>query len=946
MNRLLRFFLWTVALSLTASGYAAPPKGFKLTAPAQIDHLKRKNVLKTQARKPVKQQHHHHHCDPTSPVTQLQPAYPWEVVVDNKQTFRFIVMNYFTDLFDQTEVETVSKAAQDYINKYFFPSWRVQATVEFFVPPSMAALAEQFVIPGSYVTAIPQAGTYVPIFLVDQFSENVEPDFATAVHGSVSGIVMNGYSHLVYLSDDDTQGIYPNLPFGTPWIVIPAGTVESGNGINAAVAFNQSTGQGPTDFYSELALTLAHEMIEVMVNPTGLLYTIAGNPLGFGVPEGTPTRNQFYLHEAVDPVSHGNDNLLEFQGWLMPNFVLPAYFFPFANEVSHDTARYDLLGHVAGPFQPHKGTQFVIYQDQLFGDLTELSVGQYESTVDDPGITTFTSFGSIYEYEGWGLLADTEYRQDTKDKIVPYGERNAKVSNMDVKHAVRVLSGSHVGARKPLKQAPMAKAQSKHQAKFASGVLTPEDFPCGELTEPYLLPFQYIDDNGFLTQRYLIVNYLPVFLIPEQIDAAIPVMEKYFQENFLPYWNRKVDIIGNVTIATPNDPIPDYDGTFVPMFVIPDEFFDLDSFGADAITAGAFNTNNNLNPYSGPQISDYWKPFGGYTVPDLLLGNPYLIFPRHNIAGQVDVVAKVGDTVVAGPFIAVPLGSADPADLPFAAEGAIADPLDACFPLTPGSMDGKIGLNIREGCNSLVYPNNMADAGAIATLTGWVGGATGFSGSGALVFGATMSQPDMEALMAAVEANPTAIISISTLHGGLTDIQTFVGVETHELAELLVDPTYGDFIVYSNPPTDRAVLFVQYETADTMERLAEMITDGVNSYVANPFNLPAYFVPNLRTNNYDDLGMCWRALIPLSRDQILWQQEGGPTSIASTYGLLESSVGDLDFQNSGSIFNLHTFVAPFDTPSYENPDPEIPMDESPLAPIYEELQTLDSVILL
>ncbi len=868
-------------------------------------------------------------------VTQLQPAYPWEVVEDNKQTVRFIIMNYFTDLFDQAVVQDLSKTAEKYINKHFFPSWRVQAKVEFFVPPSMQDLIDQFALPGAYLTAIPQAGTYVPVFLVDQFSENIDNNFATALHGSVSGIVMNGYSHLVYLADDDTQDTYPNLPFGTPWIVIPAGSVNSGNGINAQVAANQTSGEGPTDFYQVLALTLAHEMIEVMANPTGLYYTIDGNPLGFGLPEGSPTRNQFYLHEAVDPVSQGNDNIYMSHGWSMPNFVLPAYFFPFADQVSHGTARYDLLGHVTGPFQPYKGTQFVIYQDQIDGDLTELSVGEYASTILDPYTVTFTSFGSIYDYEGWALTAEEEERIVHSDMMKPYG-----VSVLDTKKSVVRLSKSPVGKQKAIR--------AKSRAAATSSVMVHDDFECGELNQPYLLPFQYIDKDGFLTQRFLIVNYLPIFLVPEQVDEAIPVMEKFIQDNFLPYWNRKVDIIANYTILTPDSPQPTYDGTFVPLFVIPDEFFNLESFGALAFSSGAFNSNNNLNPASGPQITDYWAPFGGYTVPDLPLGNPYLIFPRHNISGVVDVTARDPNThaIVAGPFVAVPQGSADTNNLPITGEGAIADPLDACDPQTPGSMTDKIGLNIRSGCNSLVYPNNMADAGAIATLTGWVGGPEGFGATGALVFGATMSQGDMEILMAAVQNNPNVEITIDNFRGGLPDIQTFVSVETHELEELLVDPTYGDYIIYSNPPTDRAVLFVQYETADTMERVNQIGTDGVHSYKMNPFNLPSYFVPNLRTNNYDDLGLVYRPLIPLSRDQICWQQEGGPTSQASIYGLLEATESDLDFQDSGSVFNIHTYTPPFDTPSWENLGPEIPVVDSPLAPNYEELQTLNQVMLL
>ena len=312
-------------------------------------------------------------------------------------------MNFYTDLFDQCKVEKISSAVEKFVSKFIFPSWRYKIEIRFFVPQSQESLiAQGAIVAGStgYINPIEQSGTYIPIYLINEFSDNINNNFATAVHGAVSGSVINGPSALYYISGDDTLGSFGPLPYGTPFIVIPSGSTGpdgTGNGITAAVASNIITGLGPIDYYQVLSQTICHHVLEVLINPTGARYVSAGNPQGLDAPPG-PTEQIFYFREPVDPFSQGKDNLIDFRGWTMTNCALPAYFFPFNN-----SGVYDILGNSQGPFLPYKGTQFVIYQEQVDGVISELQVGNYISSPNDPFNIQFVSNGSIYDYSGWGL---------------------------------------------------------------------------------------------------------------------------------------------------------------------------------------------------------------------------------------------------------------------------------------------------------------------------------------------------------------------------------------------------------------------------------------------------------------------------------------------------------------------------------------------------------------
>ncbi len=130
------------------------------------------------------------------------------------------------------------------------------------------------------------------------------------------------------------------------------------------------------------------------------------------------------------------------------------------------------------------------------------------------------------------------------------------------------------------------------------------------------------------------------------------------------------------------------------------------------------------------------------------------------------------DQVGLGPFVVVPQLSANSADLPISMkEGAVASPdLSACT-ANVGDMTGKIGINIRLGCDSTVYPNNMANAGAVATITGFTP-ESAFAATGALVYGVTLDVDDTNALISAINSNPSLLLTIDT-EPSATGLQTF-----------------------------------------------------------------------------------------------------------------------------------------------------------------------------
>lgn len=870
-----------------------------------------------------------------SPSVKLKPAYPWEVIKNNTKTFRFIVMNFYTDLFDPKTVKEVAKNIQDYVETFVYPSWRYKITVEFFIPPSQARLEEQGLgqNSGVFINAIPQPGTFIPIVLTNNFSDNIPNDFAAAVHGNVSGSETTGYNASLYL-DGDFYTLTGPFPFGTPFIVIPAGTAESGNGINGVIAANEASGEGPTDFYQALSLVMSQEVISLLIDPTAAQYIASGNPLGSPsggpLPKGTSgitTNQSFYLKDATAPFLYGDDNIVDFNGWPVGNFALPAYFMPY-----DASGCYDLLGRTCAPLTPYKGNQFVIYQNFFVtnypkGKITDLLVGNYVSSLARPKRIHLIEGGSIYKYEGWDQQVLTEVPNTKGTFSLASGE---KKSATIVKHIPTVTKSQ------------IANGRNRNSKQFEEGIAEAKESKrcstCQKSTQPHLLPFQFIDDKGRLTARFAIINYIPEVLPPEEVEKSLPVLEKYINEQYLPYYNSRAEV-KNYTVLPGDIGLPEFDGTFIPFFMLSVDQMDPSK---RFIGGGAANQNNVPDVIVGPLISEWIRATPDFSVPNLPLANPYLIFPVFNFTGQVTVTT---DQPGLGPFTAIPTGSSllIPTTFPIVALGENSNPLDACSPLE-NDLTGKIGINLRTNCDSLVYPNVMADAGAIAFLTVFDGGATAFSAPGAEIWGATIG-PDGNALIDALAQNQDITITISAPTPSILDIQTFTNIAAHEVAELLSDSNYATYVLTFKPFVDEAVLFSQYEASDPVEGLSVIATKNKRTRSMDCFPLPSYFVAYLRNNNYDNTGVVWRALIPESRQQTqvhFKSRKPKPIHMAQVLGATENGFDpdNLFLEDNGSIFAPSTFYPPF------KPSVISPIFETPLNTIYERLKELEDVLFI
>lgn len=536
-----------------------------------------------------------------SNCVQLVSAYPWETVKDNVKTYKYIIINFRPDLFDPKKVDQIAKNLEKYVSKYVYPTWRQSVEISTYTPPSLESITNYILDPSSgeevpYLDPIAQSGTYIPIYLTDEFSSGVPNNFSVAVHGCVSDSVMTGFNAFTYLPDYLGPLYYPGgtslvnpVPYGIPFIVIPFGSAATGNGITSAVAANTADPSlGPTDPYQCFSLALSHEVIEVLINPTGVHYCGSGDPLGEG------TTQFFLLREAVDPFSQGTDNIFNFHGWSMCNFAFPAYFFPY-----NTSGIYDFLGNATAPFTPYKGNQFFLYQTALGSPntTTDMLCGSYVSSPSNPGVIQMISNGSIYTYTGWGLKSGLES-----------GKPQFSTEGVQAKRQQSWNQVESAIASSKLVSTTNSKSWKK-KSKYKPG------------TSPQLLPFQYLDSDGIVTSRIYIINYLPDLLPPDLVDSVIPTLNRNYKERFAPWWNAKPKIVANYTIYSDAD-LPVFDGTFIPFFYLPTSHFLANGVGQPLISEGSFsaNLNNVPNILAGPLISDYLND-----PPALPLGNPYLL---------------------------------------------------------------------------------------------------------------------------------------------------------------------------------------------------------------------------------------------------------------------------------------------------------------------------------
>ena len=589
---------------------------------------------------------------------------------------------------------------------------------------------------------------------------------------------------------------------------------------------------------------------------------------------------------------------------------------------------------------PYKGSQFVIYQNfevtnYPAGNLTDLLVGTYVSPLNNPENIFLIPGGSIYDYTGWDQQLSATFENTQFSQLARISGTKTKLSMNTIEKNVPEAKSSTITNGRNLNSEQFEKAFTRaKKSKVATA--------SKKLKKPKLLPFQYIDKEGFLTVRIALINYIPHLLSPEVIDQALPVLNKYIKQEYLPYYNVRASY-KNYTILPGDVGLPEFDGTFIPFFLLNVDQFNLETLGSLVVGGGATNVNNVPNILAGPQINQYLQATADFSVPVLPLANPYLMISAANFPGQVTVTT---DQAGLGPFIAVPTGSSTqiPTTFPITALGADANPLNACTPLV-NDLSGKIGVNVRSSCASSVYPNNMANAGAIAFLTVFSQART-FSATGAEIWGATMG-PDGFALSDALATNPNITVTISAPVSSARDYNTLTEILSHETEELCSDSNYATYVMTFNPNVDSAVLFSQYEASDPTEGFNVIATKNGHSFGMECFPTPSYYVAYLRNNNYDNSGIVWRPLVPESRQQVVFHFKSGsdaprnPIHYGEVLGPTENGFAqDLFLQDLGSIFDPQSFYPP-QTASVTSP-----IEDTPLNTIYNALRTLVDVLFL
>ncbi|MBS0636704.1 MAG: hypothetical protein JSS12_04275 [Verrucomicrobia bacterium] len=574
----------------------------------------------------------------------------------------------------------------------------------------------------------------------------------------------------------------------------------------------------------------------------------------------------------------------------MPNFAYPAYFFPYNN-----SGVYDFLGNTNAPFKPYKGTQFFMYQEQVYGDASELQTGVVVSSPKTPCNNWFALNGSIYDYASWGGLGGA----DLFSTRIQYN-----AAQFDIYFDKTIMNGN----------VSLLETASYEKKKFNK-------------EEPQLFPFQYIDSCGDVVTRFRYINFIPDRLPPDQVDQAIKLLEVHMENSYLPYWGIKAEIKQHAIYSDKDLPV--FDGTFIPFFYLRLSQFNLQKLGSGPIGGGAWNLCNVPHILTGPLLTDFI-----YDAPDLPLANPYLL------VSEINFISMMGVT-------------------------SLMSPKDAPSTVPPGTFrvrfeNDALPLDLRNNNINLNYISNLgtSPSGGVNNLDGPDGVA--FLGGGQDAFGpywdfdlqALVSSPQVgfNFILEVVKKNSLEVVSDAIfllpdqdaalrLEGSgdvlvtlsYDNMSYFSNVSAHEMEELCADPNYATFIATSNPPTDLAILFSQLEASDPVEGLSTLQPGKKKALSMDAMPIPAYFSASLRTNNYDNTGYISRALVPYSRQQIIWQQQGEPIQSGATFG----PQPNLSLSTFGSIYDGGNFsypIPPTTTPGFSGP-----VVDSPLSTIYESL---------
>lgn len=647
------------------------------------------------------------------------------------------------------------------------------------------------------------------------------------------------------------------------------------------------------------------------------------------------------------------------------------------------SAVYDICGNGSMPLIPYKGIQRIMRQEALDDAsppaVSDMFLASYISPNSDPENIQYVVGGSIYDYESWGfqLVAsgisvqqsrktsnkvkahhiakkygdddgmggrrpDAHYFEKAykRDPINPaerdgwrknnQGGRNMRFGGPSEGNltaadlaGVKAIGNSLAAGRKlPAIAVHSHLRDGKRLAKASNSndrkkVGVPRFDPC----KPQLLPFQYIDDNDVLIQRYSFINYAPTKLPPtviiQGIEAAITHNTKYY----LPHWANGIEMT-SYTILSDAD-VPYFDGTFIPFFIVTPEMWNQETGAIGFIAGGAGNLNNVPDAFAGPTIDFYFSGTPDLAAPTIPLGCPFLVCSDRNFVGDCIVTTNVPDL---GPFRAG-VGVFQPTGftLPFTAKGVVATPDDTCCVPPTGTTNG-----VPIAGNILIFGNDPPCATAGPTRYGNVNDSgcaasiavsryeTGYPGFPSNLGQPYVSEPNQymvgvdrpvgDALMAESAINPNLEITIGEARFPAPEA---AGVLTyilcHETSELNADANYATYILCGDPPSDRAVLFEQLEVGDPAEVNGGITikTSNGSTFTMEPEPRPAYFIPNLKFESYDHLGLCPNPMIPYSRQQCIGQflrEEGGNVPIYGPQLLgLESSV-------PGAEYSIRTFL--------------------------------------
>ena len=901
----------------------------------------------------------HHH---KSKDIKLVKSYPWECVNSkNVKVWKFLLINRYPESFDNAQLKTIKHVVEKYISTYFFPSYRIKASITLHELLSSQDF-EAMGLPGtvSQMPAKLNPHNYIPIYLVDEFDPSVPSGFGTSVHGGTNDSVLNGVNPLVYINGNDQFSIFYPLAPGFPWAVIAKGSNESGNGAVAEASANSASGEGPTDVYDVIAHALASNIIEIMGNPGGLMYIANGDTLGLELKPGQKPYENFYLKSMCAPFANGNDNIMQFMDYSMPNFALPCYFHPAVDILSaaktgKATAVYDILGNGCAPLTPYKGTQFIMRQEAIDDaqppTLSDMFTATLISDISDPRTITYVAGGSIYDYESWGFqLVDgwllpniVNNNTDEEDNLYrPTGRLQHLANRLKVptkenkKIMLKVVPKNNIhGRRVPLKGIKKSVVTNK-SSKSPSKSFDPK--------KPQLLPFQYVNCKGYLVQRYAVINYSPVRVPKEIVDQCIEAIVKGNELYYLPHWNNTIEV-KNYTIHKQSD-VPKFDGTFIPLIITVPDLYNTNTAAMGFLGGGASNLNNVPDAFAGPTVDFYFQATPEFSVPALPRGCPFLACSDLNFKGDCQVTTNVPGL---GPFRAG-TASYEPSNfpLPFTSKGVVGTPDNTCCTAPTGTTNGNPLVG-----NVLIFGNNppcqtsgpqrytnVDNSGCKASIAirRFASTTPPFPSNLGLPYVSEPSQymvgltlADGTALINESAINPNLEITIGVPHYPAPEsIAVLSEILCHETSELNGDPNYATYIAAGDPPSDKAILLCQREAGDPSEALHGAFVKSSNGtqFPLEPEPRPAYFIPNLKFESYDHNSLCPNPLIPFARQQCIGHYKSVDNSNAAIYGpqlvSLESSVPGAELSITSFIGQNHF--------NKQNFFPAVPGDPSTFGP--------------